>query len=133
MVVALFCVPVVPVVAHVLPSKDGHCFSSDRRLKQREEFNRVLAGRGIPGKWFVVHGSENALGRSRLGIIVAKRTVPAAVHRNFAKRLIRESFRLDFPAECGMDVVVRVRRRLDEATSAEGRIALLKQFTAMLA
>ena len=133
MVAALSCVPVAPVAASVLPSERGQTFSSDRRLKQRQEFDRVLSGRGIPGKWFVVHHAENAVGVSRLGIIVAKRTVPAAVHRNFAKRLIRESFRLNFPAGCGVDVVVRVRRRLDEATSAEGRAALLKQFGAILA
>ncbi len=47
----------------------------------------------------------NGLPHGRLGIIASRR-VGGAVQRNRAKRLIRELFRLNKPAESGWDLVV---------------------------
>ncbi len=46
---------------------------------------------------------------ARLGVIVAKRMIRRAVHRNVIRRLIRESFRLNQGLIAGLDVVVLIR------------------------
>lgn len=55
----------------------------------------------------VIHGAENSLGYSRLGISVGKRKVRRATDRNHLKRLIREAFRLNKAVlPVGVDLVV---------------------------
>ena len=54
--------------------------------------------------------------------------MPKAVSRNFAKRIIRDVFRLNFLASSSMDVVVRAKRQFNSETSIEGRQALLRLF-----
>jgi len=75
-------------------------------------------------KWFVVHAKKNELGVSRLGVVASKRIMPKAVSRNYAKRLIREVFRCNFPKSGAFDVVIRARRLLCPKTSLEVRLAL---------
>lgn len=53
---------------------------------------------------------QNRLKKARLGIVVAKRHIPKSVHRNLAKREIRELFRVHQIKECGFDLVVMVRK-----------------------
>lgn len=53
---------------------------------------------------------------ARLGIIVAKRLVKQAVHRNAIRRLIREAFRIHQRELCGLDVVVLLRLALKGET-----------------
>lgn len=62
---------------------------------------------------FLLLASENGLAAARLGIVVGKRRVRLAVHRNLIKRLVRESFRLRQPALAGLDIVVLVRADLN--------------------
>ncbi len=87
----------------------GHGFGRDRRLLHKKEFEAVLRhpqvrlGRG-PLR-LVAQG--NAIRAPRLGLIVAKRVLRRAVDRNRAKRVIRESFRLQDSLP-PMDIVVRV-------------------------
>lgn len=50
----------------------------------------------------------NALGRARLGMIVAKRLLPKAVDRNRVKRCVREAFRLQRVNLPPCDFVVRL-------------------------
>lgn len=50
-----------------------------------------------------------ARGEARLGMVVAKRHVKAAVARNRIKRFIREAFRLQQRRLAGLDIVVVVR------------------------
>jgi ribonuclease P protein component len=95
-----------------------------RRIKSGEEFRRVLATYFGSNKWFVGYVHENGMGVSRLGIIVSKRVAPDSVDRNYAKRLIREGFRREFPAKCALDIVIRLRCPLNRETSGEGRKAL---------
>jgi ribonuclease P protein component len=71
-----------------------------------------------------VHVRKNECGFSRLGVVTSKKVMPGAVARNFAKRLVREMFRRDFPAQFTVDIVVRARRAIAPETAAEGRSAL---------
>lgn len=95
-----------------------------RRLKSGEEFRLAFAAHFYSNKWFAVYARENKVGASRLGIIVSKKVVPHAVNRNYAKRLIREKFRQDFPVWHAVDIVVRLRRSLSQRASDEGSGAL---------
>ena len=52
----------------------------------------------------------------RLGIIVAKRLVKRAAHRNAIRRLIRETFRVHQQELGGLDIVVLLRRALKGET-----------------
>jgi ribonuclease P protein component len=101
-------------------------------LRRREDFERLLATGGTANRWFVVYAQKSEIGVSRLGVIAGKRIMPTAVARNYAKRLVKEAFRLDFPAEhSSLDVVVRVRVQLSPETSKEGRLALQQLFRAL--
>lgn len=50
--------------------------------------------------------------------------MPTAVSRNLAKRLIRETFRREFPAERAVDMVVSPRRAVRPETLPASRQAL---------
>lgn len=52
--------------------------------------------------------------KARLGLVVAKRVIRQAVHRNRIKRVIRESFRVHQHLLVGLDLVVLVRSELSE-------------------
>lgn len=101
---------------------------SCRRIKQPIEFELALRADYLTNKWFTVYIRKNENGYSRLGVIASKRNMPKAVSRNFAKRMIRNIFRLNFLVAYSVDVVVRAKRQLNSENSAEGRLALLQLF-----
>lgn len=101
---------------------------SCRRIKQPIEFELALRANYLTNKWFTVYTRKNENGYSRLGVIASKRNMPKAISRNFAKRMIRNTFRLYFSVAHSVDVVVRAKRQFNSETSAEGRLALLQLF-----
>jgi ribonuclease P protein component len=101
-------------------------FSRARRIGRAEGFNLGAGNRVIANGWFVLYARENGLGVSRLGIIVSKRTARLAHARNYAKRVIRETFRRQFAERCALDVVIRVRRQFDKEIAAKVTEALLQ-------
>lgn len=72
------------------------------------DFARIYKrGRRARGSSFGVVVLENELGRTRLGLSVSKRHAKQAVHRNRARRLLREAFRLEHAnLPVGIDVVL---------------------------
>ena len=111
---------------HALPFSTRQALPCCRRIRQPTEFKWALRESCLANKWFAVYVRKNESGYSRLGVIAGKRSMPKAVARNFAKRMIRNVFRLNFAVGCSVDVVVRAKRQLDLESSAEGRQALLQ-------
>ena len=93
----------------------SHPFSKSQRVRRRSEFQQAFsAGYRVSSRYFtliVLPGSGPDGAPARLGI-VASRKLGDAVHRNRAKRLIREVFRHLEPLPQGPDVVVIPRREL---------------------
>lgn len=59
-------------------------------------------------------------------MVVSKRIMPKSVSRNYAKRLIRESFRQNSFRLPALDFIVRIRCNLSKDTAIEARSALLE-------
>jgi len=92
-------------------------FTKRSRLLRRPEYLRVQrGGRKLHTRSLLILVKPNRLERSRLGIAVSRK-FGNSVHRNHAKRLVREAFRRNrqlFPL--GFDLVVipkRIRNRCD--------------------
>ena len=120
-----------PKAELVVPSQTEHTLSICRRIRQRAEFEQVFLAKRWTNKWFTIYVQKNESGFARLGIVASKKALPKAVSRNFAKRLIREMFRCEFPSERELDVVVRAKRQISSDSLIEGRRALAQLLKAI--
>lgn len=101
-------------------------FPSSYRIRQSKDFVLAFRQKGLSNKWFIIYKNDNNHDVARLGMVVSKRTMAKSVSRNFAKRLIREIFRLNHAILPACDFVVRIRRNVTSETSIEARSALLQ-------
>lgn len=94
----------------------SHRFSKAQRVRRKRDFQQVFDnGFRVSSRYFTLLLAPGAGSSARLGI-VASRRLGDAVHRNRAKRLIREVFRLNQPLPgAGVDLVVIPRRELFNA------------------
>lgn len=74
---------------------------------------------------------KNVLGYPRLGLAIAKRHVKRAVHRNYIRRIIREGFRHQQTLLGSVDIVVFLKRPLQESDNAVLQDELQKQWQRM--
>ncbi len=95
-------------------------FERGRRLRARAEFDRVFQkGRRLDGRQFVMIALPNGKKEHRLGMTVGRK-LGAAVIRNRARRLLRESFRrLEPAAGQGFDLVIVARADIVGRTQSE--------------
>ena len=85
-------------------------FSSKNKLLKKADFQFVFAkSRKITHLYLLALYRHNKRNDSRLGIIIGKRWVKSAVHRNLLKRIIRESFRHQKEGLKGLDIIVLMR------------------------
>jgi ribonuclease P protein component len=98
----------------------GAVFRRRQRLLAAAGFQEVLRrGLRIEGPLFLLVGLQNGRDHMRVGITAGRR-VGAAVERNRAKRLLRESFRRAAPeGPEGYDVVLMPGREIVDKTQAQ--------------
>ena len=101
-------------------------FPSGRRIRQSRVFLQAFRHKGLTNKWFTIHLVDSKQELARLGMVVSKRTIPKSVSRNFAKRLIRELFRLNSSKLPALDFIVRIRRNMTKDSATEAKVALLQ-------
>jgi ribonuclease P protein component len=82
-------------------------FNKALRLRQPYEFKHVFqnGSKLIPG-CFVFYVCINDLTHARLGLSILKKAAPLANTRNRLRRIVRESFRLNWQSLPGLDIVV---------------------------
>lgn len=98
----------------LIPEKPSASFERHRRLLEAKDFKRVFDDNQFrsSNQNLLILAIKNPppIKSSRLGIVVAKKSVRRAVDRNRIKRLAREYFRQQVaPLSCAMDFVVLAR------------------------
>ena len=97
--------------------KEG--YSRCYRFSAQGSFGSVLRGsRKIRGRLSTIHVvPARTEASSRLGIALTRKLVPRSVDRNRVKRLVREAFRCHVVKLAGVDCVVMLRERFDDANT----------------
>ncbi|MBW7901887.1 MAG: ribonuclease P protein component [Rhodocyclaceae bacterium] len=94
----------------------GSGFPKRYRLTKTDEYSSVFGfRRALKSPHFLLHYRPRAAGEdasARLGIVVPKRLVKAAVRRNLIKRIGRERFRLLRSRLPAQDLVLRLNAKL---------------------
>lgn len=87
-------------------------------LKKPSEFSKVYKrGKSFADKNLVIYILPNKLDYTRVGLSVSKK-VGNSVRRNRVKRLIRETFRLNYHENFGYDIIFIARVRANTADFA---------------
>lgn len=90
---------------------DRLTYPKQSRLLSRPEFQNVFNhGKKAHSYSVRLYYLPNNVFVPRLGIVVSKRVIQTAVHRNIRKRLIKESFRLAQHSIGAYDIVVLIKR-----------------------
>lgn len=92
-------------------AKRDYPFARRYRLTKTDEFSSVFGfRRAIRGQLLMLHylPREEASADPRLGLVVGKKLLKAAVRRNLVKRLVREQFRQLRPSLPACDVIIRL-------------------------
>lgn len=87
-------------------------YSSNLRLKTKHEFEKVKKARKkFYSTAFCLNVCNNELTTPRLGLIIAKKQIKKAVDRNYIKRVVRESFRLQQHQLPLFDIIVIAQKQ----------------------
>jgi ribonuclease P protein component len=104
-------------------------FKKSDRILKRADFKRLWkTGRKAYGDFFILHYTQNSLGKTRLGVTVSKK-VGCAVVRNRIKRLIREYYRKRTPVpSVAYDINVIAKAGVTDLSSEEIHQTLERSF-----
>ncbi len=106
------------------------CFGRELRLLKPADFKQVFdqVEIKVPHPHLLMLVRRNGLDHPRVGLVIAKKNVKLAVHRNRIKRVIRETFRLTQDDLSGLDIVVLARRGLGELDNPDLHQLMQKQW-----
>ena len=109
-------------------------FSKSRRLLNAADYKAVFDQNEwkVSSKESLCLSKSNGLDSPRLGLVIAKKNVKLAVHRNRIKRVIRDSFRLHQHALPNADMVILARRGLGELSNEELHILFNKNWQRLI-
>ncbi len=95
-------------------------FPRSARLLQAGEFRAVFSSAcfKVSCRNFLVLALPVDRGGARLGLVISKKNVPAAVQRNRVKRLVREHFRQKRKQLFAVDLVVLARKDVHKLGNA---------------
>lgn len=100
-------------------------FPKSARLRNSAQFRVVLGRRSVvAGRYFQVFYRRNDVSEARLGIVAGRKSAGIAVRRNYARRLVRETFRVQRERLGAIDCVVRIIRPLNRADAPAARLEL---------
>jgi ribonuclease P protein component len=93
-----------------------NAFSRSCRLLTASDYKTVFdkSQLKVSNRYFLVLATNNSLPTPRVGLVIAKKNVGKAVHRNRIKRLIRQSFRTQKSTLNNLDLVVLARKDADK-------------------
>jgi len=105
-------------------------FGKARRLLNANDYSRVFDGSEARAshKHLLLLAKTNRESGHRLGLVIAKKYVRLAVHRNRIKRTAREFFRTLPDSEPHLDVVLLARRGIGQLDNAELSSILRQQW-----
>jgi ribonuclease P protein component len=105
-------------------------FGKAKRLLNAKDYGRVFDSPDIRAshQHLLLLAKINDGPGHRLGLVIAKKNVRLAVHRNRIKRIAREIFRTLPSSEPPMDVVLLARRGLGQLDNAALSSILLRQW-----
>jgi len=98
----------------------SHGFGRNLRLLTASDYKAVFgqAEYKVSCAQFLILAIRHGKTNPRMGLVIAKKNVRLAVHRNRVKRLCRESFRHRQHLLAGLDIVILVRKGLTDMDNA---------------
>jgi ribonuclease P protein component len=95
-------------------------FSKTLRLLNSHDFKQVFdnAKIKVSNAEFLILACRSEHSHPRLGLIIAKKNVRLAVHRNRIKRIIRDGFRKHQHDLSNIDIIVLAKRGVDRLDNA---------------
>ena len=106
-----------------------YSFPKQNRLLNAADYKAVFSNAQfkVSCRYFLILAIKNNWMHSRLGLVIAKKNVAKAVHRNRVKRIVREFFRHHSAQDPGLDLVVLTRKDVDTLQNSQisARLATL--------
>ena len=109
-------------------------FSRQRRLLNAGDFRRVFdqADFKVSDQHILILARTSLYAHSRIGLVIAKKGIKLAVHRNRIKRIVRDSFRIHCTQSnefsLPLDIVILSRKGLGELDNDAVHRLIIKQW-----
>jgi len=113
----------------LIEETDQFTFPRSVRLLSQNDYQQVFKNPiRSSDQYFTILAIINNGGLARLGLAIAKKSIPKATQRNRIKRMIRESFRHQQRNMISIDLVVLAKKGLDRITNEEMQVSLTKHW-----
>ena len=109
-------------------------FGKEKRLLNAKDYSRVFDNPDARASHqnVLLLAKINGCTGHRLGLVIAKKNVRLAVHRNRIKRVAREFLRTRPASESAVDVVLLARRGIGDLDNAELSSILQQQWEKLI-